>query len=899
MKQFVLVLVTLTLLLNGSSYAQEQSLSLDRVVGLVGSNTIHTSAPVTFYIRLTNNISENVDGITNGFRVYSPDGASWTTLTADTLGTLTGAHFDLIWSIAYFGVTGSGADTVGLGGSRLFNTGVPSFFDDTVWSITIGPIDPAHVGKTICLDSSFFPPSGIWRWYVGGGIGYRYPSWDGPHCYQIEAADTDGDGIPDAEDNCPDVYNPDQLDTDGDGEGDACCCKFRGDINHNGSDVIDMSDLIYLIDYQFLGGPQPGCPSEADVNGIGGILSDIADLVYLIDYMFRDGPAPLDCDSSASSIVVDAPIAGDEWLVGTAQNIEWTEYGNVGTIDIYWSRDGFNSDSSLVVFDAWGSPFNWSVPANSACSTVTFRLFGNTYGVHATSDEMTFSGVVVTSPVSGKLAQGGSTAITWETIGTLVGSTVDIEYRYITTGPPVFTSSWIELASGTVNDGSWTWDPIPAPPAEQAWVRVSKANAPTGSDMSEEFSISGLVLIAPNGGETWVAGNTYNVDWNVINPTEVGNVTIALYRDPGAVFIHNLQTGVTDTFWTWTIPPGYQASDAYYIKIHSENDPDIFDASDAWFEILPTVTIVSPNGGEMWTIGTPQNIHWTHTGLAVDIKLMYTLDDITWYDIDGAGALTSVVGLNTFAWDLNDGVDTDLAASTNCRVRAETVAGPLIFDESDADFELQPAITITQPNGGEVWTLGTPEVIAWADYGVTNNVKLEYTLDNGATWFNIAGAGNIAPGTNMFVWALNPAVDAGLATSAFCRVRVTTTAGALVSDASDSDFEIRPSITVTAPNGGETWTLGVAHHINWTDMGLYANVRLEYTLDASAAVPTWYTIVGGESIAAGISTFNWGLNPAVDVGLVGANSSTCRMRVFAIAGPAAVDESDANFTIAP
>src|SRR5690606_15481854 len=34
--------------------------------------------------------------------------------------------------------------------------------------------------------------------------------------------DTDGDGIPDAADNCPSVSNPDQLDSDDDGTGDAC-----------------------------------------------------------------------------------------------------------------------------------------------------------------------------------------------------------------------------------------------------------------------------------------------------------------------------------------------------------------------------------------------------------------------------------------------------------------------------------------------------------------------------------------------------------------------------------------------------------------------------------------------------------------------------------------------------
>jgi hypothetical protein len=34
--------------------------------------------------------------------------------------------------------------------------------------------------------------------------------------------DSDGDGVPDADDNCPTVPNRDQLDTDEDGLGDAC-----------------------------------------------------------------------------------------------------------------------------------------------------------------------------------------------------------------------------------------------------------------------------------------------------------------------------------------------------------------------------------------------------------------------------------------------------------------------------------------------------------------------------------------------------------------------------------------------------------------------------------------------------------------------------------------------------
>jgi Thrombospondin type 3 repeat len=43
----------------------------------------------------------------------------------------------------------------------------------------------------------------------------------------VQGPDPDGDGVPDAEDTCPDVANADQRDSDGDGRGDACTQDLR------------------------------------------------------------------------------------------------------------------------------------------------------------------------------------------------------------------------------------------------------------------------------------------------------------------------------------------------------------------------------------------------------------------------------------------------------------------------------------------------------------------------------------------------------------------------------------------------------------------------------------------------------------------------------------------------
>jgi hypothetical protein len=84
---------------------------------------------------------------------------------------------------------------------------------------------------------------------------------------------------------------------------------YRGDVN--GSDTLelpslDVSDLVYLINYLYMGGPAPlPFADQGNVDGKGpyGGPNDLAcpknnvdvqDLYYLINYLYKGGPPPVD-----------------------------------------------------------------------------------------------------------------------------------------------------------------------------------------------------------------------------------------------------------------------------------------------------------------------------------------------------------------------------------------------------------------------------------------------------------------------------------------------------------------------------------------------------------------------------------------------------------------------------
>ena len=77
------------------------------------------------------------------------------------------------------------------------------------------------------------------------------------------------------------------------GTGD-CCVGIRGNVDGDSQNKININDIIYLINFDFLGGPPPKCFEEADVNGDGDNPNS-NDILYLINYAFKNGPPPVAC----------------------------------------------------------------------------------------------------------------------------------------------------------------------------------------------------------------------------------------------------------------------------------------------------------------------------------------------------------------------------------------------------------------------------------------------------------------------------------------------------------------------------------------------------------------------------------------------------------------------------
>jgi beta-lactamase superfamily II metal-dependent hydrolase len=210
------------------------------------------------------------------------------------------------------------------------------------------------------------------------------------------------------------------------------------------------------------------------------------------------------------------------------------------------------------------------------------------------------------------------------------------------------------------------------------------------------------------------------------------------------------------------------------------------------------------------------------------------------------------------------------------------------------------SFTVSQGNDSITYTSkgGTPDTQAPSAPGAlvastasSSAIDLSWsasTDDVGVTGYKVYRSTNGSSFTLAGTSSTTGFADMGLSGSTTYWYRVTATDAAgnesAASNTASATTSAPPAtfLTVTSPNGGESWSGGGSRDITWSSAGV-ANVKLEYTLNGTS-----WTVIAS-SVAASTGSYAWTVPNTA--------STQARVRASDALNGTPVDTSDAAFTI--
>ena len=567
------------------------------------------------------------------------------------------------------------------------------------------------------------------------------------------------------------------------------------------------------------------------------------------------------------TIILSLPNGGELWQRWTQHYINWTSAGPFSTVKLEYSTDNFVSDiNTIVASTPDDGSYLWTLP-NLDSDTVRVRAsFVDDATTNDVSDadlSILVPSLTLTAPNGAESwLRGTSQDITWSSVDSL--GNVKLEYS-----TDNFVADINTISASTADDGTFSWN-VPTVASTTVRVRVSSVdNASVADTSNADFTIlvPTLTLTAPDGGESWVEATSHDITWS--SSDSLGNVKLEYSTDNFDTVINTIIASTADDgTHAWTVPS--LSSSTVRVRVSYVDDVTVNDVSNADLTLLtPSITLTDPDGGESWIAGSSHDITWTSGDSPGNVKLEYSTDNFV-ADINTIVASTADDG--THSWTIPSD------RSSTVKVRASFVDHPSYVDASDADLTIQvPSLTLTAPNGGESWTVDTGQAITWTSQDSLGNVKLEYSTDNFVSDINTIVASTADDGT--YYWTI-PSDS-----SSTVRVRVSFDTDSTVNDVSDADFTILvPGLTLTAPDGGESWVETTSHDVTWTSLDSLGNVKLEYSTDNFVADIN--TIIASTTDN---GTYSWTL-PSI-------HSATVRVRVSFVDHASYIDASDADFEI--
>jgi hypothetical protein len=245
-----------------------------------------------------------------------------------------------------------------------------------------------------------------------------------------------------------------------------------------------------------------------------------------------------------------------------------------------------------------------------------------------------------------------------------------------------------------------------------------------------------IKVLSPNGGETYTTGQRIPISFKTnLDDKQTKGITLQLYKGipgkPGSVFIQNIVTDwIGGSPYFWTIPQNieegeytiYASASVYGVNF---KEGGISDASDNVFYIkksttqLPSITVISPNGGEVFNKGFLQKIKWSTQNANFD----YVIIDLvrgpnnTYVKNISTGNSASV---GEIYWQ----IPSDIPDGNDYKIRINgsknfTSYDTNIFDYSDGYFSITtksaslPSITVFSPLNNQILT--SPINISWTE----------------------------------------------------------------------------------------------------------------------------------------------------------------------------------------
>ncbi len=468
----------------------------------------------------------------------------------------------------------------------------------------------------------------------------------------------------------------------------------------------------------------------------------------------------------------------------------------------------YNNNLPKVVITDLDIYYDNTIPANS-------KLRAGTYGRGLWQSPLpagSSNSLTVTSPNGGESwAAASAHTITWTNTGTILN--VKIEYS-TNSG-----SSWINIISNTVNDGSYLWT-VPNIATTTGRIRVSDASNASTNDVSDgNFTISASVS---------------NLDYTWSQSTGV-------YSSITGTIITELD-GADDAYTEISIPFGFTYAENIYNSVYISTNGYIgFGAGTSEYnnENLFTadipLNVISPWWDDLKDDGTG-TISYTSTGtlpnrvfivqfagyidyytgasirMNFQIKLYESSNTIelcygSKSGSPGASGSSASIGIKGNTGGSGDFIDGKTGSMTTGN---STLTSAANFPANGTIYRFIPAssgtVTVTSPNGGEYWLAGTAQSIAWTSTGLISNVKIEYSTNSGFSWTSIISS---TANDGQYTWTL-PNISTIAA-----RVRISDVSNTTLNDASNADFTIWKPLAPTHLIAGSDFKKCIP--LNWRD----------------------------------------------------------------------------------